>query len=365
MLNAKKMNRLLTTYLILFTVFAFSQDSIGIQLDSLTEEKQTVLSDSILKESLKTDDTIILDFDKNELLIPLERDNLTKVVMVKEKSKVDWLKYLLPIFTLFLGIWIKERLEKRSNKKKIKKSGERWIAELRSLEEPIKKQIQSLEEYAKDHEKEDFKIRNLQVYSSLNGELFKSLDKNELIKYIELNNKKTDFKEIVKISNSTNGYVSILVHLYETLREKFNRYLSGTSKHTTSLSLSLQEFSSAFKDYGVELEKELQSDPLDDVRYKPIAELYSSQIMPNLKEGKFNPFVLRKEFFLPLVDILAYLRLDPRTKGLASAMTNGLNAIKGIELEKDYMSKNLNSIITQYKEQLTELDKLINKIAKH
>ena len=97
-LNAKKMNRLLTTYLIFFTVFAFSQDSIGIQLDSLTEEKQTVLSDTILKESSKLNDTIILDFYKNELLIPLERDNLTKVVMVKEKSKVDWLKYLLPIF---------------------------------------------------------------------------------------------------------------------------------------------------------------------------------------------------------------------------------------------------------------------------
>lgn len=359
------MNRLITTYLILFTAFAFGQDSIGIKLDTKSKEKKIILSDSTLKESSITKDTTILDFNKSELVIPLKQDNLTKVIMVKEKSNVDWLKYLLPIFTLFLGIWVKELLEKRSNKKKIVKSGERWVAEIRSLEEPIKKQIESLEEYSKELEKEDFEIRNLQVYSSINGELFKSLDKNELIKYIEINNKKTEFKEIVKISNSTNGYVSILVHLYETLQEKFNRYLSGTSKHTTSLSLSLQEFSSAFKDFGVELEKELQSDPLNDPRYQPIAELYSTQIMPFLKEGKFNPFVLRREFFLPLVEILAHLRLDPRTKGLATAMTNGLNAIKGIELEKLYMSKNLKSIISQYNKQLTELDKLINKIEKH
>lgn len=359
------MNRTLKILLIFFTVNAFSQDSIGLQIDALNKKEKSTISNSGVKQSSQKIDTTILDFNEKELTIPISNDNLTKVVMVKEKTKVDWLKYLLPIFTLFLGIWVKELLDKRSNKKKTVKTGERWIAELRSLEEPLKMQIESLEEYSIEQEKEEFKIRNLQLYSSLNGEIYKSLDKNELIKFIELNNKKTDFKGIVKISNSTNGYISILVHLYETLREKFNRYLSGTSEHTTSPSWSLQEFSSAFRDYGVELEKELNSDPLNDPRYKPIAELYSSQIMPYLKQGNFNPFVLRREFFLPLVEIFAHLRLDPRTKGLSSAMTKGLNAIKGIELEKDYMSKNLKSIISQYKEQLTELNILINKIKKH
>lgn len=361
----RKMNRTLTIFLIFVSVNLYCQDSIGIKSDSLKQEKKIVQPEDTVKtkKSQKTD-TIKLSF-KNDITIPIAKDNLTKVVMVKEKTKVDWLKYLLPIFTLFLGIWVKGIIEKRSDKKKLIKSGERWIAELRSVEEPIKKQIQFLQEYSDEHKKEDFKIRNLELISSLSGEVFKSLDKNDLIKYIELNNKKTDFKEIVKISNSTHGYVSILEHLYETLRDKFNRYLTGTSKHTTSLSLSLQDFSSAFKDYGVELEKELNSDPLDDPRYRPIADLYSAQIMPYLKEGNFNPFVLRREFFLPLVDILAHLRLDPKTKGLAKAMTKGLNAIRGIELEKDYISKNLDSIITQYNKQLTGLEELINKIKKH
>jgi hypothetical protein len=368
-LNAKKMNRLLTTSLIFFTVFAFSQDSIGIQLDSLTEEKQTVLSDSVQKKSSKLNDTIILDFDKNELLIPLERNNLTKVIMVKEKSKVDWLKWLLlpisSLFSLFLGIWLKAYFEKSSNKKKIEKSGERWVAELRSLEEPIKKQITSIEEYAEDCKKEDFKLRNLPVYSSLNGELFKSLDKNELIKYIEFKNKKTEFKEIVKISNSTNGYISILVQVYENLQEMVNKYLSQTVKHIDSLSISLQEFDRAFKYYGVDLERELNPDPLYGIMYKSITELYSSQVAPYLEKGNFNPFMLREKFFTPLLDILYRLRLDPRTDGLYSAMAKGLIAIKNIELEKDYMLNNLNGTITQYKIMLPELDKLINKIAKH
>ena len=361
------MNRILTTYLIFFTVLAFSQDSTGIKLDSLLKEKNPVLSDSILKEPLKTNDTIILNFDKDELVLPLKQDNLTKVIMVKEKSKVDWLKYLLPILSLFLGIGIKELLEKRSNKKKTKKAGERWVAELRSLEEPIKKQIRSLKEFLEEHEKEDFKTPRLQIYSSLNGEVFKSMDKNELIKFIELNNSKNEFKEIVKISNRTNGYVSILVHLHETLREKFEKFLTGISTHTTSLSLSLQSFNSAFREYGVELERELNAEPYNDPRYKPIADLYSAQIIPYLQGGNFNPFVLEKEFFIPLVGILAGLRLDGRTKELASAMTAGLNAIKGIQLEKQYMSENIKTLLKHYKEQMTDLENIIKgiEVTKH
>lgn len=356
------MNKILTTYLILLTVLAYSQDTIGLKGDTINKKRNSIILDSLLIVPPKASDTITLDFDKNELTLPLKQDNLTKVIMVKEKSKIDWLKYLLPIISLFLGIGIKELLEKRSNKKKTKKAGERWVAELRSLEEPIKKQIQSLTEFLEEHEQEDFKTPRLQIYSSLNGEIFKSMDKNELIKYIELNNSKKEFKEIVKISNRTNGYVSILVHLHETLREKFDKFIKGISTHTTSLSLSLQSFNSAFREYGVELERELNSDPYNDGRYMPIADLYSAQIMPYLQGGNFNPFVLEKEFFIPLVGILADLRLDGRTKELASAMTAGLNAIKGIRLEKQYMTENIKTLLKHYKEQMTDLETIVKEI---
>lgn len=356
--------RILIIITVFTTVNLYCQDSIGQKTDSLKGEISIQSADSSENRNSQKSDTTTLDF-KNELTIPISKDNLTKVVMVKEKTKVDWLKYLLPIFTLFLGIWVKEIIEKRSDKKKIIKSGERWITELQSLEEPIKEQIESLKSFLEEHEKEEFKIPRLQIYSSLSGEVFKSLDKNDLIKFIELNNKKKNFKEIVKISNRTNGYVSILVHLHETLQEKFKNYLSGTSTHTTSLSLSLQSFNSAFRDYGVELERELGSDPYNDPRYRPIADLYSAQIMPYLQGGEFNPFILERNFFIPLVRILADLRLDPRTKELASSMTAGLNAIKGIQLEKGYMSENVNTVLKHYEEQLEELEKVINDIKKH
>ncbi len=359
------MNRILTIYLFLFSVILYSQDSTKIKKECLTKEKSPVKLDSILKVESKVNDTTKLDFGKNELIIPLNKGNLTKIVIVKEKSKIDWLKYLLPIFTLLLGIGIKEILEKRSDKKRIIKAGERWIAELRSIEEPIEKQIQSLKDFLEEHEKDEFKIPRLQIYSSLNGEIFQSMDKYELIKFIELNNSNKEFKEIVKISNRTNGYISILVHLHETLQEKFKKYLASTSTHTTSLSLSLQSFNSAFRNYGIELERELKSDPYIDSRYKPIADLYSTQIIPYLQRGDFNPFVLERDFFIPLVEILAQLRLDVRTKELTSAVTSGLNAIKGIKLEKQYISENIKTILDHYEEQRNDLEKVVKEIEKH
>jgi hypothetical protein len=364
-LNAKKMNRVLTTYLILFSVLAFSQDSIKIKADSLTKEKNPILSDITKRKQPKANDTTILNFDKNELIIPTNQNSLTKVIMVKEKSKVDWLKYLLPLFTLFLGIWVKGFLEKRSNKNKIKKSGERWIAELRSLKEPLEQQIESLEKFQSENDTDEFEIPNLGLYSAVNGEVFKSLDKGELIKFIELKNKKLDFKQIIKVSNRTNGYISILEKLYKTINEKFDKYLARISKYTSEFNANIQAFNIAFTDYGVTLEREIGGDPINDPRYRPLADLYSKYIMPRLVDGKLNPYHLDKHFFHPILQVLSHYRLEPQTKPLLNTITSCLNSIKAIRLEKHYITENIKVLIALYQKQLDELDKITSELEKH
>lgn len=365
MLNAERMKRIFTTCLILFSVFAFCQNSIEIKVDSLTKETEQILSDNTSNKRAKTNDTTTLDFDKNELIIPLNKSGSTKVVMVKEKSKVDWLKYLLPLFTLFLGIWVKGFLEKRSNKKKIKKSGERWIAELRSLREPLEQQIESLEKFQAENDTEEFEIPNLGLFSAVNGEVFKSLDKSELIKYIELKNKKLDFKIIIKISNRTNGYISILEHLHKTINDKFDKYLEGISKHTSEFTKNIQAFNLAFADYGVALEKELGVDPVNDPRYRPLVDLYTEHIIPHLTDGKFNPYLLDEQFFLPIVNILSHYRLEPQTKPLSIVITACLSSIKALRMEKHYITENIKALIILYQKQLEDLDEITSLLEKH
>lgn len=319
----------------------------------------------VLSTDTTTNDTIELLIKNNDKLdIPITNDRVTKVILAKEKSKFDFLGYLLPILTLLLGIWIKEYLDKENESKKIKKSGERWIAELRSLEEPLKKQIQTLKEFKEEHEKEEFNIPTIKFYSALNGEVFKSLDKNELIQFIEINNKKSAFEDIVLISNQTHGFTSILIHLHDSLKEKFNKFLNETSKYVDALNSSLQSFGVAFADYGVELEMELKADPSGDKRYKPLADLYSDYIIPHLEDGKFNPYELKQEFFLPTLKILSQNRFDPRIKPMLIAVNAALNAIKGIEMEKHYMTKIINKMIGYYEKQLEDLEVVVKKINK-
>jgi hypothetical protein len=338
------MNRILRIYLLLFSVFAFSQDSIRPKIDS---------------------DTVTLEIDENELVIPIQDDVLTKIVMVKEKSTADWLNYLLPIFTLFLGIWVKGYLEKRSNKNKIKKSGERWIAELRSLKEPLEQQIESLQNFQTENNTDEFEIPNLGLYSAVNGEVFKSLDKSELIKFIELKNKKLDFKKVIKISNRTNGYISILEHLHKTVNEKFDNYLAGISKYTSEFTKNIQAFNLAFADYGVALEKETGGDPFNDPRYQPLADLFTKYIIPHLTDGRFNPYVLDEHFFLPSVNILSHYRLEPQTKPLINVITACLSSIKAIRAEKEYITENIKALITLYQKQLDDLDDITSQLEKH
>lgn len=361
----KKMNKIFTTYLILFSVFAISQDSIKTKTDSLTNKKNQILSDNTLKKQSKTNDTTILDFDKNELIIPINQDGLTKVVMVKEKSKVDWFKYFLPLFTLFLGIWVKGFLEKRSNKKKIKKSGDRWIEELRSLKEPLEQQIESLEKFQSENDTDKFEIPNLGLYSAVSGEVFKSLDKSELIKFIELKNNKLDFKKVIKISNRTHGYISILEHLFKTINEKFDKYLAGISKNTSEFTKNIQAFNLAFADYGVTIEKEFGGDPFNDPRYSPLADLYTEYITPHLTDGKFNPYVLDELFFLPIVNILSHYRLEPQTKPLSNVITACLSSINGIRMEKHYITENIKALIILYQKQLDDLEEITSQLVKH
>ncbi|RTZ01969.1 hypothetical protein [Flavobacterium sp. GSP6] len=312
-----------------------------------------------------------------ETVIPIEPKRDAKIILVKDESGTDYPKYLLPIFTLLLGIVINKLLDKYTNAIKIKRAGERWIVELRSLEDPIKSQIESLKSFKELLAKEDLTPSTLSIYSAINGEVFKSLDKNDLIKYIEQKNgkpwyklpffrkdetKREEYHKIVKISNKTHGHISILVHQFELIKERFERYLQGTSTYTTSLTKNLQIFNRAFAMYGVELEKEGNFDMSTDVRYKPLGDLFMAYIHPHLNDGKYNPIILEKNFFFPVVQVLSQFRLDDRIIPLASAATACLNDIAGLKMEKVYMTENATTLITRYNEQLEDLNPLINEI---
>jgi len=348
------MKYLISFFLVFFTVFTFGQSSIETRTDTLDVKKSnTIVSKQKTDTINKISDTLDLNCKKRKCSL--------KVQMVKEESPIEFLKYLLPIFTLLLGIAINKTLDYWSDKKKIKKAGKRWIGEIRCLETPMKTQIEVLEAFLITHSKETFETPKLAIYSILNCEIFKSLDKGELLKYIKFN-KKSDYKEIVKASNTIHGYINIITNLYETLKVVFENYKSDASNYVNSMNNNLQLLLREFADYGVLLEKELGTDPVNDSRLRPILDLISKHIQPKRQTGDYNVFELENVFFIPLLSILSHLRLDERTRNLSVYTSNCLNDIKGIRMEKKYLTDNMTYIIDSYKKQLKDIENIINII---
>ncbi|GAP71194.1 hypothetical protein SAMD00024442_1_7 [Candidatus Symbiothrix dinenymphae] len=363
------MKRTIFSLSLLYSTFSLGQTSNintcaaeqAIGMDSLYWKKGAMPNIfGVVKKESKVD--LILDIingylsENEEQAIPIS--DTTKIIMVKEKKICDILNYIFPIITLILGSLWNEYCHKINDKRRIKKSGNRWVAELRSLEEPINHQIKALNQFLGTFTDDDFQIPPPSIYPFLNGDVFKSLDKNDLLSFIERNNKNNDFKEIVKISNKTNGFISSLSELHSKLREKFEKFMTKTDEYT----INLQKFNEPLADYFNLVEKKCGEDCYNLPNYKPMADLYSKYIMAQ-EDSKFNPFLLEKEFFLPLLThIFTNLRYDERIKPLRVSITESLNNIKNLKLEREYIKESVVKITEMYEKQLMDLNSIVKQI---
>jgi len=344
--------KLFLVVLLLSSFCCLGKDSVT----NLSGKKTTVT-----KNHTGTTDTVKYPIEDSVYLSLPASKSATPVYIIQQASKSSPFKDVLPILTLVLGIAINKVLDWFKDKKKINKVGERWVAEIRGIESPIAQQIDLLKESLKKERENKYSYSNLPVVSTLDCEIFKSLDKSDLLKFIERHNK-NNYHETVLISNQTHGFISILVRLHTTLEEKYNDFLKGTSHHTTTVNENLQDLGRNFAYYQVELEKELGHDPIKDPRYRPILDLYDKYIEPHRKDGAFDLFLLDDLFFEPLTKIFAILRHDERTKGMADATLGCVNGIKGIRMEKHYWAENIEEIIRLYQDQLNALPTIANRI---
>jgi hypothetical protein len=363
---------------LLLTAVSFGQPKSEKKVDSKTKEvvlKPTVKT-TVTKPASKPDTVKVVNLSTTPTAIPVDKAKNTQVVIVKDIGKEDYSKYIISIISLLVGFFLNKMYEWWNDRKKIRKSGKRWINEIRSLEESINAQIEALELLDSNLKADSNAVPNLSIYSVLNGNVFKSLDKNDLMNYIEQKNSKkwykklftrtdeeklNEFKTIVKISNKVHGFISRLETYYEQIGKRHESFSTGKSALTTALAKNLQEWLKAFAIYGVELERQ-GADLKTDPRYKPIANLYIAEIKPYLQNANFHPEKLRDNFFMPIIGILANFRLDPLIKDLAESGTACLHSIKGIEMEMYYIATNLETLIGYYKELLEDINPIIDLI---
>jgi hypothetical protein len=342
-------------FLFCISVCISQQPRVKNRYDSLKENasKKPTFDTSLFTQR----DTITI---KDSVELTNEKSN-HKIVIAKGEGSSDNFKYIFPIITLILGIAINKFLDALSERKKIKRSGERWAAEIRCLEEPLRNQILALEIFRNEHSKEVWDIPDLQMQTILNCEIFKTLDKADLIKHIKRFKNKT-YSDAILTSNHIHGFISILTSNYESLQKKFEEYMTARGNYTTSYSKNLSALMKAFANYQVALENELNKDVANEPRFAPIATLFDEHILPNLVTGNYDIYVLDKEFFLPLVQILAGLRHDPKINEMSDAIRSCLSDSKAIKMEKQYLTQNLVTLTFRYGEALEDLPKIVQDI---
>lgn len=288
-------------------------------------------------------------------------DNIEEQYYILGIKADDFFKYIFPIFTLILGIVINKWLDRRSERKKIKKAGERWKLELLGLEKPIKSQIDSINNFIDSQSEMRFETPILSLNPHLSCEIFSSLDKTELLQYLN-KIKKRDYNLAVKEVNEVNSFLIVLKYNHEQTKKRFYEFINGTSTNVTKLTEGLQSFMEAFNTYGAEIQSENINNQRISQGYVQLFELVQNEVYPYMQDGNYNPYILNNNFCFPALSILANMRSDRRTFEMSKSIRECLNSIKGIRMERNYLVQNFENLNNNFSNNLDELPKLHKKL---
>lgn len=315
---------------------------------------QESINDTSLKTSKKINskNTVVL----KDSLILNEKEPI--VIKLENSQNSDNFKYIFPIITLLLGVGLNKFIDYRNKRNKTKKTGKRWLAELRILNEPLEKHILNIDAFLAVQNNVFFAIHSPFFFTTLDCEVFNTLDKTELVEYLEYFKKNKD-EIAIKHSNKINGFITVLKNHNENYKIQFELFKNNVNTITDSFSKNLMTLQREFVNYGVELEKELNADPINNQRYKPLYDLFKSEILPFLQDGKYDIFKLENSFFIPLIKIFSDLRLDPKVQKMMEYSKNSVNDIKAIKMEQYYLTENYNSLKNRYIESKNELPNII------
>jgi len=340
----------ITTFTISFILLMFySQETFS---NSTTRKMKDTATSFTLESDNKpinirqtTKDTLNVEVTNSELI----NTNKDRVINV-----------IFPIFTLLLGFFLNRGYEFFSEKRKIQKFGERWIAELSCLTEPIEEQKKSIKDFLVEHSKDKYEPTDLIIYEILNCEVFKSLDKANLIQFLEQKNR--TYSESVQLSNKVHVFISSLNFVSTNLKKRFEEYIENSSKHFTVFNNQLVQLMQDFGQLGIKIEQKTGNDPINFKFYKNILDLIDTYIGPHRIDGEIEIFSFQKEFITPITYILSENRLNEDLKEMTTTLLYCNLEIKSIQMEKNYLKEEFLKNIEFFEKLKVKLEELISDI---
>lgn len=309
----------------------------------------TLASDSTIKadtakaikvvEILNAPDTIKSEFTNDTITIP-NPTPIGQVIYTEHKTDLNIiLDYAFPIIMLLLGVLIDRIILWTTEYKRVKREGARWNSEIKSLLEPLKQQQGTLKKFIKEYcdVKNEFDIPYIYTQVLLKCEIFDSLNKEDLYKYVQSLHKNDDIstKEYHKIIQ----VISIIKSCQNNLSDVISEMKSESNKLINQFNESTQEY---YRKLIVCLENNQL--PIEGVK---LQNLYNEKIIKQMPY--INILELEDSFVRPSINILADSKGDRLTRiELRNCLQSMLDTIQGLRNEKLYVKHNLEQLIEIY-----------------
>lgn len=309
----------------------------------------TLTSDSTIKanttkaikvvEILNTPDTIKSEFTNDTITIP-NPTPVGQIIYTEHKTNLNiFLDYAFPIIMLILGVLIDRIILWTTEYKRVKREGARWNYEIKSLLEPLKQQQETFKKFIKEYcdVKDRFDIPYIYSQALLKCEIFDSLNKEDLYKYVQSLHKNADIstKEYHKVIQ----VISIIKSCQNNLSDVISEMKSESNKLINLFNKYTQEYN---RKLAVCLDDNLL--PLAGAK---LQDLYNEEI--NKQMPYVNILELEDSFVRPSIIILAESKGDRLSRiELRNCLQSMLDTIQGLRNEKIYIQRNLEQLINEY-----------------
>lgn len=323
-------------------VYAVITDST--RQDSLSNSVSQTLAVAMESDSTMENNTSIIANGEEPSDLPLQQ--------TEQKNKTDFWSRLgeffsHPVSTLLIGVWLKTAISSRADKRRSRKTGKRWLAELSAQYADIERQIVVFNTFITDYcdNRNRFDIPNIS-YSLINSRNFDALGKEDLYDYLSRLLKKQDQKKVDGTYRKITGIISALDLIDTQARTHIQKFLDRSNAMVEAYNANL-----------VQYDKLLRQIPVGypGISKPIIVSLKTKYFTISKNMPKINLFECEDSFVIPSLKIL---RSNPFPPALDDTLQNCLNITLGLRNEKAYIKSNLKSANTQYKKVLEKIEEI-------
>lgn len=323
-------------------VYAVITDST--RQDSLSNSVSQTLAVAMESDSTIENNTSIIANGEEPSDLPLQQ--------TEQKNKTDFWSRLgeffsHPVSTLLIGVWLKTAISSRADKRRSRKTGKRWLAELSAQYADIERQIAAFNTFITDYcdNRNRFDIPNIS-YSLINSRNFDALGKEDLYDYLSRLLKKQDQKKVDGTYRKITGIISALDLIDTQTRTHIQKFLDRSNALVEAYNANLVQYDKLLRQIPVEY---------PGISKRIVVRLKMRYLTISASIPKINLFECEDSFVRPSLEIL---RSNPFPPELDDTLQNCLNITLGLRNEKAYIKSNLKSANTQYKKVLEKIEEI-------